>query len=61
LTIAEYGMDVSNSSLVDGKIDNPDSIMYINYNELIAPLVMSVQQLTSKIEELESYISSSIK
>jgi len=59
-SLSEYGMDISNSSLVDGTIDKPDAIMHLNYDELIAPLVKSVQQLSKKIEDLELYISSSI-
>jgi len=60
-SIAEYGMDISNSSLVDGNPENSDTIMHLNYTELIAPLVMSIQQLSKKIEDLETYISGSIK
>jgi hypothetical protein len=59
-SILEYGMNVSNSALVDGDINNPDRILHLNYTELIAPLVKSIQQLTKKIENLEAYISGSI-
>jgi hypothetical protein len=59
-SMAEYGMDISNSSLVSGDINKPDVTMHLSYTELIAPLVKSVQQLSKKIEDLEMYISSSI-
>ncbi len=60
-SLAEYGLDISNSSLVDGKPNNPRTLLHVSYTELVAPLVLCVQQLSQKIENLESYISSSIK
>jgi hypothetical protein len=59
-SLFDYGMNISNSALVDGNPNNPDAILHINYNELIAPLVKSVQQLSEKIYNLEMYISGSI-
>ncbi len=59
-SMAEYGMDVSNSSLVSGDINKPEVTMHLSYTELIAPLVKAVQQLSEKVDNLEMYISSSI-
>jgi hypothetical protein len=59
-SMAEYGMDVSNSSLVSGDINKPEVTMHLSYIELIAPLVKAVQQLSEKVENLEMYISGSI-
>jgi hypothetical protein len=59
-SMAEYGMDVSNSSLVSGDINKPDMTMHLSYTELIAPLVLAIQQLSEKVDNLEMYISGSI-
>ena len=53
-------MNISNSSLVDGDPTNSEVILHLNYMELVAPLVKSVQQLSAKIEQLEAQISGSI-
>ena len=59
-SIADYGMDISNSSLVDGDPTNSEAILHLNYMELVAPLVKSVQQLSAKIEQLEARLSGSV-
>ena len=59
-SISDYGMNISNSSLVDGDPTNSEVILHLNYMELVAPLVKSVQQLSAKIEQLEAQISGSI-
>ena len=59
-SISEYGMNISNSSLVDGNPDNSEAILHLNYMELIAPLVKSVQQLSAKVEQLEARLSGSV-
>ena len=50
-TIKEIGKDVDNI----GMIDKPEKgAMGLNYNELIAPLVKAIQELSAKVAALEA-------
>jgi len=58
-SLSEYNLDTTNSSLVE-KSPNGDGLMHLNYSELISPLVLAIQQLSEKVNKLESIISGSI-
>ena len=59
-SLGEYGLNILNSSIVDGSSENPDERLTLSYNDILAPLIKAVQQLNLKVEKLEAQISGSI-
>jgi hypothetical protein len=53
--IDEKGIDFG--GFQDHKVKNGDDVLSIGYEELIAPLIKSVQELTQKNQELENKIT----
>ena len=42
----------------DHKISGGDDVLSIGYNELIAPMIKAIQQLSAKVDSLEAQLAS---